>query len=184
MARLSKIARMPAELRELIGRLREQGRTIDEIREHLSSLDVEVTRATLGRHVQRIDAIAARVRESRAAAEAIVSRLGTGDETRTARLNIELMHASVMQLLAGEEGQSIVLDPENAMLLARTLRDLSTAARHDAEREIKVRREVAKEAAKAATGAARKAGLKPDTIARIEREVLGIAAPGARPVTP
>ena len=174
MARLSKIARMPAELRELIGRLREQGRTIDEIREHLSSLDVEVARATLGRHVQRIDAIAARVRESRAAAEAIVSRLGEGEESRAARLNIELMHASVMQLLAGEDGVAVTLDPQNAMLLGRTIRDLTTASRSDAERELKIRKDTAAKAAKAAKGSAIRAGLSPDIIAQIERDVLGI----------
>lgn len=181
MARLSKIDRLPPEVRETIGALRKLGFTIDEILAKLRELEspgaAEISRSALGRHVKSLDAMAERVRWSRGAAEAIMARLGE-DEGRTARLNIELMHASLMDLLAGgEDGVAITLDPEKAMLLSRAVRDLTTAARHDAEREIKVRRETAAKAAKAATGAARKAGLSAEAIAAIERDVLGIVRP-------
>jgi len=56
MARPSSIERLPAELRELIGHLRERGRTIDEILAKLAELDVDVSRSALGRHVQHLDA--------------------------------------------------------------------------------------------------------------------------------
>ncbi|MFQ5776309.1 MAG: phage protein Gp27 family protein [Kiloniellaceae bacterium] len=178
MARLSTIDRLPARVRERIGALRRAGRTIDEILAKLAELGApdaaRISRSALGRHVKGLDAMAERVRWSRGAAEAIMARLGE-DEGRAARLNIELMHASLMDLLAGEEQQPITLDPEKAMLIGRTLRDLATAARHDTERELRVRKEIAARAAKAAGGAARKAGLSAEAIAAIERDVLGIA---------
>jgi hypothetical protein len=175
MRRPTKIERLPADVRDLIARLRDAGRTIDEIRDKLLELDVEVARSTLGEHVQKIDAIAARVRESRAAAEAIMARLGEGGEDRTARLNIELMHAGVMQLLSGGEEGPITLDPQSAMLLGRTLRDLAIAARHDTERKIRERKEFAVKAAAVVGQLATNHGLDKATIERFRRGVLGIA---------
>lgn len=175
MGHKSTIDRMPAEIRDTIARLREKGRTIDEIRDKLGELDVEVARSTLGRHIKRIDAVYERVKESRAAAEAIMSRLGESADNRTARLNIELMHANLSDLLMGEDGEEVTLDPESAMFLGRTLRDLATASKYDVDREVKVRQQAAKDAAKAASGAAKKAGLSEEAIAQIESQVLGIA---------
>lgn len=170
-------------MRELIGALRRAGRTIDEIRAKLKELEgpaAEVSRSALGRHVKNLDALAERIRASRGAAEAIMDRLGEGDG-RTARLNIELMHASLMDLLAGEEGGAITLDPEKAMLLGRTLRDLATAAKYDADRELKTRQDTAKQAAQAAERAADRIAkdggprLDPSTLAAIREEIYGIA---------
>lgn len=141
MARPSKIDRLPVEIRDKIGALRRDGRTIDEILSVLRQLDVDVSRTGLGEHIKKIDTIGARLRESRAAAEAIMARLGESPDNRTARLNIELMHASVMQLLAGgEDGATVTLDPNSAMLLGRTLRDLTAASKADTDRELQLRR--------------------------------------------
>ena len=186
MGRLSKIVRLPAEVRELIGALRRDGHTIDEILAKLHELACDndipqaaISRATLGRHVKSIDAMAERLRHSRAAAEAIMAKLGEG-EGRTARLNIELMHASLMDLLAGADGAAITLQPDTAMLLSRALRDLAAAAKTDADRELKVAKETAGKAVKAAERAAERvereggARLDPKTLAAIREEIYGI----------
>lgn len=165
MARPSKIDRLPAEIRDKIGGLRRDGRTIDEILSVLRQLDVDVSRTGLGDHIKRIDAIGARIRESRAAAEAIMARLGENPDNRTARLNIELMHANVQQLVAGgDDGAPVTLDPQGAMLLARTLKDLAAAAKTDVDRELRLRKEFAAQAAKA--------------IDKAEAEVTGAQADG------
>jgi hypothetical protein len=174
MRRPTKIERLPADVRDLIARLRDAGRTIDEIRDKLLELDVEVARSTLGEHVQKIDAIAARVRESRAAAEAIMARLGEGGEDRTARLNIELMHAGVMQLLSGGEEGPITLDPQSAMFLSRALRDLAAAAKQEVERQIRERNEFAEAVADEVERIATDQGLDKATIEKFRRGVLGI----------
>jgi len=56
MARMSTVDRLPPEVRELIERLRGNGRTIDEILAKLRDLDAEVSRSALGRHIKLLDA--------------------------------------------------------------------------------------------------------------------------------
>lgn len=169
MGQPSKIDRLPDDVRELIGRLRRRGRTIEEIRAKLAELDVDVSRSGLGRHIKKIDAIAERVRETRAAAEAIMAKLGE-KESRVTRLNIELMHASLMKSLADAES----LDPKEAMLLGRAIRDLATAARQDADRELRLRRALAKRAAGKIDQLAAGAGISKKTRDKWRREVLGL----------
>jgi len=165
MARPSKIDRLPAEIRDKIGSLRRDGRTIDEILSVLRQLDVDVSRTGLGDHIKRIDAIGARLRESRAAAEAIMARLGEQPDNRTARLNIELMHANVQQLLAGgDDGTPVTLDPQGAMLLARTMKDLAAAAKTDVDRELRLRKEFADRAG--------------EVLDQAEADITGAAAAG------
>lgn len=179
MARLSKIDKLPSELKELIGRLREQGHSIDDILTKLQELEPEldVSRSGLGRHVQKIDAIGSRLRESRAIAEAVIAKLGENPDNRTARLNIELMHSNLMSLLAAqdEDGEAIQLDAKEAMFLAGALKDLASAAKTDQDRELKIRQEVAKEAAKAVEKEGKAAGMTADTIDTIKARILGIA---------
>lgn len=184
MARPSKIDRLPAEIRDKIGALRRDGRSIDEILSVLRQLDVDVSRTGLGRHVHRIDKIGARLRESRAAAEAIMARLGETPDNRTARLNIELMHANLQQLVAGnDDGEPVALDPQGAMLLARAIKDLAAAAKTDVDRELRVRKEFADKAAEvldqaeaAVTGAqATGRPLDPvEVLRKIREDVYGI----------
>lgn len=185
MPRKSTIERLPAEVRELIGKLRDGGRTIDEILAKLRELDVDVARSTLGRHVKNLDKIAERVRRSRDVADALVRRIGEAGENKQLRLNVELMHSIIMELFSGgEDGQPIALDAEGAMFLARSLRDLALAAKTDTEHALKIRETAAREtkaaAAKAVESAGRAAGLSAETIETIRAGVLGIK-PGAAP---
>ena len=50
--------RLPEKVREEIGRLREKGRTLDEILAYLKTLGAEVSRSALGRYTKNVDAIA------------------------------------------------------------------------------------------------------------------------------
>ena len=50
--------RLPEKVREEIGRLREKGRTLDEIIAHLKALGAEVSRSSLGRYLENVDTIA------------------------------------------------------------------------------------------------------------------------------
>jgi len=56
MARLSSIRRLAPEARELIATLRNNGQTIEQIRERLGQIGVSVSRSALGRYVRRLDA--------------------------------------------------------------------------------------------------------------------------------
>lgn len=183
MARPSTIDQLPRDIRELIGQLRMNGVAIDAILNKLKELDVEVSRSALARHTQKIDAIAERVRESRAAADAIMDRLGASNDNRQARLNIELMHANLMSLLSGEDGGDIVLSAQEAMFLGRALKDLAQASKLDQDREIKLREEIAKEerqkAADVVVETARSQGLDEETAAFFRAEILGVPVEGS-----
>jgi len=174
MARPSKIDKLPAELRECIGQLRQAGSTIDEIMEKLKELkpDLDISRTGLGTHVQRLDQISEKMRESRAVAEALVKQFGEEQDNRTSRINIELMHAVVMKLLSGDNE----LEPAEVMFLAKSLQSLSSANKTDIEAAVRIRREMAEKAVKVAEKAINESGA-PDRAAlvqKVRQDIYGI----------
>lgn len=177
----SSIDRQPKEVRELIGRLRENGRTIDEIMAKLAELDVDLSRSAVGRHIKRLAEVGEQLRQSREVATALVARFGDEPDNRVARLNIELMHGLVMQAVTasaeGEDGESaaVTFTPEDTMFLARSLQSLASAQKIDTDRLMTVRKEVAKEAVKAVKSVGQERGLTGDTISAITKAVLGVA---------
>ena len=181
MARVTKIARLPPEIRDLIGRLRDNGRTGDEILEKLRELDADVSRTRLYEHLKQWDKVRDRLHASKAAAEAIMARLEVeGADDRVARLNIATLHANVMQLFAGEDGEPVVLGPKDAKLISETLRNLASAAKSDQDRIVALKKELAKETAKTVekvAGEAAAAG-KPldgaEVLRKIREDVYGI----------
>jgi DNA-binding transcriptional ArsR family regulator len=183
MPRPSSIDRQPPEIRELIGKLRQDGRTIDEILEKLRELQSDVSRSALGRHVKQLDAIGEEIRRSRAAADAIVQRFGDAPESRTARLNIELMHSLLMKLLVGEDGGVVKLEPQEAFFVSTSLQKLAQASKSDVDREVIIRKDLAarldKDLAKVETEAraAGEQGLSAERIAQLRREFLGVKQP-------
>jgi hypothetical protein len=188
MARPSTIARLPGEIREAIGRLREQGRTLDEILTHLQGMEVTVSRSALGRHVQQMDKVGERLRRSRAISEALVRQLGDAPESQTARLNIEMMHSFLFDFLASaeegaEEGSEAALahvrDPKSVALMAEAVQRLTTASRNNADYVARLEDRAAAKAkagaARAAEAVAREKGLSADTVRAIKASILGVA---------
>lgn len=182
--RPSKVDRLPEEVRELIGKLRRNGRTIDEIMAKLGELDlVELglteedmpSRAGLGRHLAQLDAITQEMRRQQTIAEAMVERGLVMDQGQTAKLNVALAHGLLTRLMFTEEGQVATLDPEEAMFVARSIQSLASAAKADTDRELKVRTEMAKEAAAAAKKVATGMGLTREAVDAFQREMLGLA---------
>lgn len=162
--RHTSIHRLPAVIRERIGALRREGHTIDEILTALGQVGVRVSRSALGRHTQRIDAVAATIEESRAVAEALVARFGeAGDDGRAARLNIELLHGLAMRLLSAEGG--VDLDAREVASLSSAVRSLTLAAKSDTERERTLRREIAERALETVAAA----GVSADVEAAVRR---------------
>jgi hypothetical protein len=187
-SRPSSISRLPPEIREAIGRLRDGGHTIDEILAHLAKMDIEVSRSALGRHVQRLERVGARLRRSREVAEALSRQLGEQQGDQVARLNIEVLHSFLADTMAAaddednehrDEAQKALRNPMGARLFAQAIESLTKASRHNQDFVERIERratEAAKrEAAGAAEAAARGAGLNDDLIGKIKRAVLGLA---------
>lgn len=175
MPRPTSIDRLPAEIRELIGRLRRDGRTIDEIRGKLLELEVAIPRSTLGREVQRIDALGELLQEQRHMAETLASRFEDQPDDRTARFNVEVMQALLSRLMADQVRQ-VELDPKEVKFLTESLRNLAQAAKADVDREIRVRDQVARQAAKAAEKVGKARGLSAETVDELKAAVLGVRA--------
>lgn len=179
MPRQSTIKRLPMKVRDRIGQLLDQGRTLDEIMDHLAAMEVEVSRSALGRYKQHIDKVSERIRRSREVAEALVRNFGEAPESKTARLNIELMHGVIQDILSqapeGEdnEGVTLTLDPKDAMMLAKGLDHLASASKKDADLLDKLKEQARKEAAEAVDAVAEKQGLSQEARAAIRAE-LGI----------
>lgn len=186
MTRPSSIDRLPEEVRAQIGRLRGQGRTMEEILAHLRTLDVEISRSALSRHLKGFEAIRERMELSRNLSRALVDQLGDQTDNRLQQLNLELMQGVVMQIITGalqqQDGETtgVNLSPQDAMFMSRTLQGLASAAKIDAERIIKIRADERARALKDAAGAvadsAVEAGLSPQTAEFIMAKILGVAA--------
>lgn len=181
MARPSSISKLPNQIREKIGQLRDGGCTIDEILEHLNKLSVDVSRSALGRHIKKTEQVAERIRKSRMVAEAVGREFGDNEASRVARTNMEIMHSLLMKLMVGDddEEREISFDPKEAMFLATALEKLSKASKSDLETQIKAavekeRREAMTQAADKAETIARKQGLSAETVNAIKAGILGI----------
>ncbi|MFL9828998.1 phage protein Gp27 family protein, partial [Rhodoplanes sp. SY1] len=137
--RPTKIDRMPPEVRDWIGRLRDQGRSLDEIVTKLRELDIDAlpSRSTVYRHLKKAEEVAEKVRHSRAVAEAVVRRLGDGETDRVTRLNIELMHNAVFEIATRVvDGGPVTLSPQEAMQLAKALDHLGKAAKAGVDKKL------------------------------------------------
>lgn len=185
MARPSKIDKLPPELREEIGRLRQRGKSIDEILRKLRELDPEadVSRSGLHRHVQRIDRIGEELRRSRAVAEGIARALGDKPADELTRASIELLHQGVFELLSdaaaaedeeGEAARALVRNPKASALLAETIERLVKSSRGNLEFVTSIEKRAKAEAAASAETAAKEAGLSGAMIDTIKRRILGL----------
>lgn len=183
----STVKRLPPQIRDEIHGLLDSGRTLDEIIAHLRTLGVdEVSRSALGRYKQNFDKVMERVRRSREIADSLVRNFGQEPESKSARANIEIMHSVVSDLLlqAGDpdaadpdaDASPVTLDTRQVHDLAKALDHLSRARRHDQDALVKAREEAAAAAAKEAASrmemSARKAGVSPEVIRMIRRDVL------------
>lgn len=191
MARPSSISRLPPEIREAIGRLRDGGRTIDEILAKLHELapGAEISRSALGRHVQVLDRLGEQLRKSRALAEGLARGLGDRPAEAVTRANIELLHDAVFNLLqdaamaedeAGEELRAMVRSPKAAVMLAETLERLVKASRGNVAFVEAIEKRAAEktraEAGRAVEQAARARGLSAETAEAIKTSIFGVKA--------
>ncbi len=175
MGRKSKIDRLPTNLKELIGKLRSQGKTIDEILCKLSELDADISRSGLGRYLQRADKISERLRQTRAMAEHIIKKTEDEPQSKLARLNFEMMHDLIFRLMNTEEGENTSIEAKEAMFLASSLEKISKANKLDLDRELIIKKEIANKVAVAVEKTAKKQGLSAEMIEKLKAEALGVA---------
>lgn len=187
MPRLSTVDKLPEAVRLEVGRLRQNGRTIDEILTHLKTMDgiAPVSRSALGRHLQGMEKLGERLRRSRAVAEGLVKTLGDAPESQAARLNIEMMHTLVLDLFmkaegAGEDGEAAAVpdDPQSLMMMAKALDHLAKASKSNFDViEQAEKRATAKaklDAAATVEAIGREKGISAGTLDAIKAGIFGV----------
>ena len=189
MSRASSVDQLPPEIRDEIGRLRDGGATIDQIVAHLRGLGEVVSRSAMGRHLRGMEAVGERLRRSRSVAEVLVRQLGDAPASRSAQMNIELLHTTILDLfMAGGQGDpdvdaegmaALSGNPEGVMMLAKALDHLTRASKSDVEFVAKIEARVAertkKEAAAVVDQAVREKGLTAETANTIKARIFGVA---------
>jgi hypothetical protein len=185
MGQKSKIDKLPVEVRELIAGLVDNGKTIEEIVLKLHELvddgqlvnDQVPSKSSVHRHIQKIKKITERMRRSKDIAETVVKELGTDQESKAARLNIEVLHTLILDLSMAaaedvdEETGELTLTPSQAMQLAKAVDHLAKAEKANADLILKVRDEVKKQAIAAVKKVGTSNGLTKETREQIEREL-------------
>ena len=173
MPRPSSISRLPAQIRDKIGALRAEGHTIDEIVAKLEELNVEVSRSALGRHCKRLESVQANIRQSRQIADAIVRNYGEDKENKLARVNMEILHGLIFQLMSSEDGEPVVISSKDAFMLSTAIEKLTKAAKTDLEKELAIAAEFKAKAEKQLQSVAKKKGLSAETVNLIRHDILG-----------
>ncbi|MDH4229977.1 MAG: DUF3486 family protein [Nitrospirota bacterium] len=186
MGSKSTIAKLAPEIRAEVQRLLHDGATIAQVVAHLQGLDVTVSKSSVGRFAQDFRAVGARIREAREIAGTWVTQLGAAPDSDVGRLLAEMLRTVAFQQLMGMSGGETGGDiappkPGDLALLARAIKDLSTADKTSADREIKIRAQMAAQVAASATQAAeavdqavRAAGITGKTAEAIRALILGI----------
>jgi hypothetical protein len=181
----STIRRLPDQIRDEIGRLREAGRTLDEILEHLQGMHgLNISRSALGRYTKKQAKMREAITRSHVLAEAIGRNFADGKTSKVAQANVDLLHSMLMKFMVVTEGddgddETNTLDAKDFMMLATAVDKLAKASKTDLEHRLKEavekeRRETTAQAATAAADAAKRRGLSKETVEDIKSAVLGI----------
>lgn len=189
MPRKSSIKTLPKTvLDEVNSKLAADELTLDELVAFLDTKGHPRSRSALGRHKKKLDKVAKDLRRSREMADALVKEIGpSASEGKTGRLLIEILQKLVFDHLLyqvdgdGGSGGDDAMGSMDFMLLAKTMKELASAGKIDTDRELKIRAETAKDAAKAVEAVAKSHGLTKKTIADFRGAILGVqeAAPDA-----
>ncbi|WP_158595800.1 DUF3486 family protein [Oleomonas cavernae] len=186
MPRPSKIDRLPPEVRNRIGALRQAGHTLDEIVERINEAlgtmaSDPISRSAMGRHLAEMDELGKEMRAQRAMAEGILAKYGDQPDDKLFRLNLELMQGLLFKFSrAAMQGQGVVLGPEELLFATGAMKNIASAAKTDADRIEKIEKRATekakRDAVKAAEGVMKQRGMSRDTIDEIKKQILGVAA--------
>lgn len=176
-SRKSSIDRLDPRIREAADTLIREGRaTIDEIVDQLRGMGGDVSRSAVGRYKQRAETQMERFREAQEIAKVWVNKLGSDPNGDVGRLLSEMLKTVAFQVAGqlGESGDDVA--PKEVAHLSMALKNIGHFEKQNLDRELRVRKEVANEAAEKVAEVAKSRGLTPDAVEAIRRDILGIAA--------
>jgi DNA-binding transcriptional MerR regulator len=180
MSRPSSIDKLDQPLRAEINRLRvDKGYTIEQIVEYLKTMNANISKTAMGRHVKKLAEVGSRIREARAIAEGIAPTLADRDDGQLLNLNVELLQGAVMRIASAtdDNGEDVQLKASEARSLAQALESSAKAQKINADRVLKIKKETAEKAASAVEKVAKKMpGLSKEMVSQIRQAVLGVVS--------
>ena len=167
--------------------------TLAGLLEWLGEKGYDIKRSPLHRHVQKVERLGAKLRQSRTMTEALVKELGPDiTEGKQGRLLVEVLRSLVFdhlskQLDADDEGGdgNGGFESNDFFFLAKALKEMASANKIDADRELKLKAEMAKEMVKELDKAVEEAeadgepGLKGKRLDALKEKFLGVRKPNA-----
>lgn len=141
----------------------------------------QVSKSAVNRYDLQMRDVGERLRQSREVADRWINTLGAAPQGQVGNLINEILRTLSFDVtLFMQQG---ALDEETAPAVVGMLKDLALtsmrlekAANLNVEREREIRQQALEAAADAVSETAREAGVTPDTIARIRRDVLRMSA--------
>ncbi|AYV12979.1 DUF3486 family protein [Shewanella algae] len=179
--RRSKVDLLPEDIRKrLDAGLRDgsiqQIDLLDEINALIKAAGLpdeqQLSRAGLNRYASKMEAVGKSLREMREITAVWTAELGDKPTGEVTKLILEMARSQLFKALLNEDETADVGMIKDAMLAVQRLESAAMAS-HKREKEI--RQAFAAEAASAAEQVARSAGLTSDAVAKLKREILGIA---------
>lgn len=180
MVRKSTIKQLPADIRAELDRLLAEGRvTIDEIVVHLKKLGASVSRSAVGRYSQKFEDVSRKMREAREVSAAFAQELGDLKNDEVGRQLTEMLRTVIFNVLLPKvSNEEAAVKPSDLMLMAKAIKDLSSANKLSADLELKIRKEAAEqakeEAIKGVIAAGKKNGLSKEVLDAMKRGVFGL----------
>lgn len=148
--------------------------TVDALTLWLEAKGYEISRSAVGRYAQGFEAVAAKLRQSRQMAEALVAELGdAATQGKQGRMLVEMGRSIVFDLMMKIQSGESNVDTKDVQQLGKSLAEMARALRLDQDFETKVREAAAARAAQTAVEVARSAGLSDEAADAIRRKILG-----------
>lgn len=186
--RLSKIDRLPDDIKSQLNMLLRDGRmTQEEIRNQINDLIAEqgvlaeergdeeyIKRNALSRYSKSFHKGMENYKRAQEMTKQWVQQFGEMPQTDIARTLIEVGKSQIFdfQMAALEEGQTI--DPKTLGQMALAIKRLQEAQTGSIKLESEIRQQAFEEAAEKTEAVAKKAGLTSDTVKMLKSEILGI----------
>ena len=187
-ARQSSIDRLPPDIREQLQELLRDPRVtqldatmrINEILEE-EGHEERVSKSAVNRYDMEMRKVGEKLRQSREIAEMWIGKLGASPQGKLGNLINETLRTMAFDIaLKLQEGELIaenipaVIDQLKGLALA--VQRLEASATLNVKREAEIRKQALEEAAKTLSKTAAQAGVSTETILKIRREVLRMAA--------
>ena len=181
MGRKSSIDYLPEDIREALDAALADGRLTQlQITDAINKLLEEagakkVSKSAVGRYAKNWAGMRDKMRQAREVSKVWIEELDAEPEGEVGRLIIELVRTMAFDLASSQLEGAGPASYEVIKAMAASVKDLELASKLSAERELAIRKEMAKAAADTAVKAARKGGLSKETADAIKRDILGLA---------